>query len=251
MQRLEDFLYDFAGIFIPGFLLLFSLRIITFDLFNNNFVERTFNLTGWNTGGGYSSFLQFLDSEKTVMILCVIIMCYITGLVIAATSEKCAKYIESKYMVNITKIVYSENENLLQTVERVLTRKYKINMRNVSPRNKWVTLYRWANVCATSREESSGLNILLTKMILYRSFFLVFLIIATYLFVIVASFGINELLNLSSISSIEKTIAAIVGVICTVVANLFFEFYLTERLRTGNEALLLLAKAHEGDIENE
>ncbi len=255
MQKLEDFLYDFIGIFIPGFFLLFSLWFTTVSLMQKEVFQLIYDFfspfhTVLLTNPGYP-LVKSVMGEKTIIILMVIIGCYIVGLLLNTFSAWCIKRLERRNRnssaVDEQEEFYKENEQIKLEVESYLSSSLKVDWNKIDKRNKWITFYRWANLLSTQAEEKSVLNILLSKTILYRSLFLALMITGFYTICLAVASVILHLIFIQGSLLLYASLNLTCIVLCFAVSWFFLIAYRDGRKKLSNEAILILFKVKRGE----
>lgn len=192
MQKLEDFLYDFIGIFIPGFVLaalltgttIFFLRIEDFNWIYQLIVSQSTLISQPSY-----PLIQFIFKHNVIMYLLLLVICYVLGSLLSHWSARHIKFKDAKFRKQTkNKVVYDENVHILSEVEKELVERYNIKnevFKDESTdaesikRNNWIIYFRWAN-SLSGTEDRTNLQILLSKMIMIRSLFLASLLVMVY-----------------------------------------------------------------------
>lgn len=254
MQKLEDFLYDFIGVFIPGFFFLISLWFTTIiflkiEVFNIIYIWIPFHSV-LIENPNYLLIKSFLK-QKTLIILSFIIICYISGMILNNISTKLIKIlnkiakiraINSKYE---DEMVYKENKNIEQLVKHKLEQNYRVAWNEVENKNKWIVFYRWACNKTNSKEEISSILILISKIILNRSLFCATILLSIYtigLMIISISIFLFKDFNQTG-EIVIYYIAYIIYIIISLIMSVFFYLnFIDTRRKLCNESILILFK---------
>lgn len=243
MQKLEDYLYDFIGIFIPGFFLvsLFWLTTLLFfgpegmnDLLEVLPLESSFLMNADHV------FVRAVIEQKVILVLMLIISCYLLGLILSGLSHQ---YFKQQKEEDNKIIVYNENIKLLEKVELRLSESCHIDWSLVKQGTKWITVYRLANLFSGSREEKSSIQLLLSKTILSRSLSLSFGIGACYTILLCLLSVIFDWRSFawSTIGYILSGIFYAGG--CGLMYYFFSKDYRRKEKILSNEAVLILHKS--------
>lgn len=246
MQKLEDFLYDFIGIFVPGFFLVSSSWVTTIFLVKIevlNVIYRWFPLhTALITHPSYP-LIKVIVQQKGLLLLMFIVGCYIIGLLLSLFAEQ---YLKDK---NEIVKVYDENKELQADVEKKLSVLCKVDWTKVKDCNKWIVFYRWANIVAMSKEEKSSLQLLLSKTIFCRSLSFALKLLSIYTVILIV-YSIVVLLNVPSYPLIAYAFICIVYLLgCWILSFFFLKIYKGSRKILYNESLLVLYKANRGEMK--
>ncbi|WP_128100925.1 hypothetical protein [Paenibacillus sp. DCT19] len=242
MQKLEEFLYDFIGVFIPGFFMLSSLwlttvTVIKIEVFNVLYKWMPFHYVLLSRPE-YPG-IKAVISQKGLMILMLIMVCYITGLLLTSVS---AKLVRKKKLRGDMEMVFKENKKLQYKVEAKLRAEQQIKLQHKDLRNRWIIFYRWANIKSQSREEKSSLMILLSKVILNRSLFYVFKILALYTAFLLILSALIQFFYFRNSELIYYLMVLVYIIFCCMMSKFFLKGYRETRLKLSNEAVLILSR---------
>lgn len=245
MQKLEEFLYDFIGIFIPGFFMCFSLWLATVALMKKEVFQYIYDLfapfhTVLLTNPGYP-LVKAVMGEKSIIILVVIIGCYVVGLFLSDFSRRLLNRGPDS---NDQDSIYPENDQIKVEVEEHFASKLKIDLNGMKKRNKWITFYRWANLLSAKAEEKSSLSILLAKVTLYRSLFLVLGIAGIYIGVLL----IVSLVLIQNWPWFYILAFLLCAALCFAMSRFFLRIYRDGQKRLCNECVLILFKTFKGEL---
>ncbi|URN95080.1 MAG: hypothetical protein NAG76_02135 [Candidatus Pristimantibacillus lignocellulolyticus] len=255
MEKLEDYLYDFIGIFIPGFIFLFSTWVSVVLIVSSDIVEGLVDLFSTKIIFQKDYFINRLVIDNNLFTLAVIIvLSYISGNLFNSISSTCISCIEKinfrraekkskKKSIALSsedfyqkKMIFSENVKLLKYVKQYLNNQQLIDWGNINPKNLWLTLYRWANLYA-NKEDYSKLQVLLSKITLIRSLSLVCFFHLLFTIII---FTIEQIFN-----GFSLYMFIVVFLYCVLVIILILHLihdFLIKRKILSNEAILVLYK---------
>ncbi|WP_458125860.1 hypothetical protein [Paenibacillus sp. Z3-2] len=242
MQKLEEFLYDFIGVFIPGFFMLSSLwlttiTVVKIEMFNVLYEWMPFRYVLLSRPE--YPVIKAVMSQKSLLFLMVIIVCYTTGMLLTSLS---AKSVKKKKLRSDMEMVFKENKKLQYKVEAMLRNEQKIQLQHKDLRNRWIIFYRWANIKSQNKEHKSSLMILLSKVILSRSLFYVFKILAVYTAYLLAISALLQFFYLHNSEWLYYLLIFVYIIFCCIMSKFFLKGYREARLKLSNEAVLILSE---------
>ncbi|MFC7679828.1 hypothetical protein [Paenibacillus sp. GCM10028914] len=269
MEKVMDYIYDFIGIFIPGFsfwLLLWLTTVLFLPIEAIHFLSTLFP-TKMLLSDTSHPFVQAIASREGLVLVLVFIVCYISGVVFSekhrfdskSDHEKNTKAMVKGLDLNSTDAVssdhyndlelndvYMENKALTALIDKELHSQMKVNWDAVNYNNKWIVYYRWANILSPNSSDRLNLQLMLAKIILHRSFTGVFKLLSWYVCILIFLGVLTDVFQLS------VTFAKCAYyLICGVSVFVFYKYFLSRFfLRTSekqrkllqNESIIILSK---------
>lgn len=257
MQKIENFLYDFIGVLIPGFFLCFSVWTMTVLLVKVKIFSVIYERLPFHDAlisiPKYP-LIKGLIEHKLFLPIAFVLTCYVLGNLLTIISGKIFEYRWFK----TTKVqYYPENKEVFNEVKKFLKDKQRINIvsnasnngnrgtsEDVEEKDVWIVLYRWANASTSLSDFKLDLQLLLSKMTMSRSLSVVSVFGCLYSILIL----FTSLIGTDNRLSVENIIYMSILILCTIVHALLawgFKYsYLKNQRLLYNESLIVLFNKH-------
>ncbi|SMF90962.1 hypothetical protein SAMN05661091_5304 [Paenibacillus uliginis N3/975] len=270
MEKVLDYIYDFIGIFIPGvtfWIFLWLTTVLLLPMEAIQFLSTLLPVKLLLLADTSQPFIQAIVSHKSLIILLVVIVCYISGLVFSEkhkfdSKDDCETSTKAEalgsdldsadansldmHKKQKLKDVYNEIKKLVALIDRKLHLQMKVDWETVDYRNKWIVYYRWANILSPNTSDRSNLQLILAKTILYRSLRVVFRLLGWYVCTLTL-LGTVTFVFSSSLNLVQCILYVVFGCFMFGIYECFLSrFFLStsekHRNLLQNESILVLSK---------